>query len=179
LLSVDPLVLVVGGVQLSVAEPVLLPAALTAMLKDGSEVRLVPSLALIVMPEYVPTCAAVGVPVSAPEEVLNVAHAGRFVIDQVSVRPSGSEPVGRNAYALPAVTEVGGVPLSTGGRLVEPPLLPERDEVIENAGKVAVPVALFTVMRMFDQVPGVAGTTPSIFPEYTENTAHEGLLTME
>ena len=50
-LTAVPLVFVVGGVQLSVAEPLLLPAAFTAMLKDGSEVRLVPSLALIAMPE--------------------------------------------------------------------------------------------------------------------------------
>ena len=174
-----PLLLAVGGVQLSVAEPLLLPAALTAMLNDGSEVRFVPSLALIAMPEYVPTCEAVGVPVRAPEEVLNVAQLGRFVIDHVSVRPSGSEPVGRKAYALPAVTEVDGVPLNTGGRLVVPPLVLLVRVVIENAGSVAVPVALLTVMRMFDQVPGVAGVAPSIFPEYTENCAHEGLLTME
>jgi hypothetical protein len=131
------------------------------------------------MPEYVATCAAVGVPVSAPDVVLNVAQVGRFVIAQVSVRPSGSEPVGRNAYALPAVTDVAGVPLNTGGRLVVPPVLPERDDVIENAGKVAVPVALLTLIRMFPHVAGVAGTEPSSFPEYTENAAHEGLLTME
>jgi hypothetical protein len=141
---------------------------------------LVPSLALIAIPEYVPTCEAVGVPVSAPLAVLNVAQAGRFVIAHVSVRPSGSEPVGRNAYALPAVTDVAGVPLRTGGRLVVlPPVLPERVDVIENAGKEAVPVALLTVITIFDQVAGVAGTVPSIFPEYTEKTAHDGLLTME
>jgi hypothetical protein len=149
------------------------------MLNDGSDVRLVPSLALITMPEYVPTCDDVGVPVSAPLAVLKFAQAGRFVIDQVSVRPSGSEPVGRNAYALPAVTEVGGVPLNTGARLVVVPPLVERVDVIENGASEAVPVALLTLMRMFDQVAGVPGTVPSSLPEYTENTAHDGLLTIE
>ena len=65
----------VGGVQLSVAEPLLLPALLTATLNAGSEVRLVPSLALITMLEYVPTFDAVGVPVNAPLVVLKVAQA--------------------------------------------------------------------------------------------------------
>jgi hypothetical protein len=34
------------------------------------------------------------VPVSAPLEALKVAQLGLFVIDQASVRPSGSEPEG-------------------------------------------------------------------------------------
>ena len=50
-----PFVLRVGGVQLSVAAPLLVPGLLTATLKAGSEVRLVPSLALITMFEVVPT----------------------------------------------------------------------------------------------------------------------------
>src|SRR5688500_11539016 len=141
------------------------------MLNDGSEVRFVPSLALITMLEYVPTLVAVGVPVSAPVEVLKVAQAGRLLIDHVSARPSGSEPVGRNAYALPATTDVDGVPLSTGARLVvELPVC----VAIEKAGSDAVPVLLRTEIRMLDQVPGVAGVAPSSLPVYTENVAHDG-----
>ena len=89
------MVAVVGGVQLRLAEPLLLPAAVTAMLNARSEVRLVPSLAVIVTLENVPTFDALGVPVSAPVVVLKEAQLGRLAIDQVSARPSGSEPVGR------------------------------------------------------------------------------------
>jgi hypothetical protein len=148
------------------------------MLKARSEVRLVPSLAEITILENVPTFEEVGVPVSAPVDVLNAAQLGRFAIDQVSVRPSGSEPVGRNEYALPTVTEVAGVPLTTGARLVVPPL-DLATTAMENAGKLAVPVALLTEMRMFEYVPGVVGVAPSRRPVYTENLAHAGLLTME
>jgi hypothetical protein len=80
---------------------------------------------------------------------------------------------------LPATTDVDGVPLRTGARFVVPPPDVPLATWIENAGKVAVPVLLLTVIRMFDHVPGVAGVTPSSRPEYTENCAHDGLLTIE
>ena len=91
---------------------------------------------------------------------------------------------------LPTVTDVGGVPLTVGARLVvlpppvSPPVLPPpvpgavREAAIANAGNVAVPVLLRTVMRMFDQVPSVFGM-PSSRPVYTENCAQPGRLTME
>src|SRR5690606_10781894 len=122
------------------------------MLNAGSAVRCVPSLAAIVMLEYVPTCDALGVPVNAPVVVLNEAHAGRLVIDQLSARPSGSEPDGRKLYALPTAIEVAGVPVTTGARLLpEPPLppplppspVPRFDTTrTENGGRLAVPVRL-------------------------------------
>jgi len=68
------------------------------------------------------------------------------------------------------------VPLRTGGRFV---VEPARYVAIENAGSEAVPVLLRTEIRMLDHVPGVAGVAPSSLPVYTENLAHEGLLTME
>ena len=80
-------------------------------------------------------------PVNAPLVVLKLAQLGRLVIDQVSVRPSGSEPLGRNAYALPYTTDLDGVPLSTGGRFV---VELARIVVIENAGSLVVPVLLRT-----------------------------------
>jgi hypothetical protein len=74
----------------------------------------VPSLTLITMFEKLPV--DVGVPVSRPVVALNVAHAGRFVIANVSVLPSGSLAVGVNEYAVPTMAEVGGVPEIVGAR---------------------------------------------------------------
>ena len=42
----------------------------------------------------VPTLLAVGVPCNRPVVVLNVAHEGAFVIENVNVLPSGSLAVG-------------------------------------------------------------------------------------
>ena len=58
---------------------------------------------------------APGVPCNVPFVGLNVAQAGRFVMLKVSVPPSGSLAVGVNAYAVPAVTNVGGTPVIVGG----------------------------------------------------------------
>jgi hypothetical protein len=44
--------------------------------------------------EYVPTCAAVGVPARRPLEVLKVAHDGVLVMLKVSLSPSASLAVG-------------------------------------------------------------------------------------
>jgi hypothetical protein len=68
--------------------------ALTAIAKAGKEALSVPSLTLITMFEKLPV--DVGVPVSRPVVALNVAHAGRFVIANVSVLPSGSLAEGVN-----------------------------------------------------------------------------------
>jgi hypothetical protein len=54
----------------------------------------VPSLTLIMMLEYVPTSAAVGVPLSWPVLVLKVAHEGLLLIEKVSGLPLGSVVVG-------------------------------------------------------------------------------------
>jgi hypothetical protein len=48
------------------------------MANDGSEALLVPSLTVMMMLEYVPVCALVGVPLSLPFDVLKLAHAGLF-----------------------------------------------------------------------------------------------------
>ena len=52
--------------------------AVTLIPNAGSDVVRVPSLTLITMPDYAPTFALVGVPVSAPVAVLKLAHAGLF-----------------------------------------------------------------------------------------------------
>ena len=70
------------------------PPAATVIEKDGSEVFREPSLALMTMPDVVPTLLLAGVPESLPVEVLKLAHAGRLAMDHVSARPSGSLPDG-------------------------------------------------------------------------------------
>ena len=110
----------VGGVQLRVAEPVVVVDD-TTIANAGREAVRLPSLTLMLMFEYVPVCALLGVPDSLPVVVLNVAQAGLFVMLNVSVLPSGSFAVGVNAYATPVLTDVGGVPEIVGGLFVVPP----------------------------------------------------------
>ena len=76
LLSDEPSVFRVGGVQLSVAEP--FAVSLTAIENAGSVADALPSLTLIVTFAYEPACALVGVPDRRPVDVLNVAQEGRF-----------------------------------------------------------------------------------------------------
>jgi hypothetical protein len=57
--------------------------AVTVMVNDGSEDVFWPSLTLITMFEKVPTFEAEGVPLSAPVVVLNEAHDGIPVIENV------------------------------------------------------------------------------------------------
>ena len=64
------------------------------MVNAGSAALEVPSLTLIMMFEYVPTLAAVGVPLSWPVLVLKAAHEGWLAIEKVSVLPLGSVVVG-------------------------------------------------------------------------------------
>ena len=141
-----PFVLRVGGVQLSVAEPVV-DVVDTTIANVGSETVEVPSLTLMRMFENVPVCALLGVPDSLPVVVLNAAQAGLFAMLNVSVLPSGSRAVGVNAYATPVRTEVGGVPEIVGGWFVVPP---EVLTVIENAGSEAVATPSLTLMMMFE-----------------------------
>jgi hypothetical protein len=91
---------------------------------------------------YVPTCVDVGVPCKRPVVVLNVAHVGLFVIEYVSVLPSGSLAVGWNEYAVPAVTDVGGAPDITGGRFGA------GFTAIENAGNAALALPSLTLITM-------------------------------
>lgn len=129
-----PSVLRVGGVQLSVALP--LPpddAAETTIANAGSEAVDLPSLTRIVMPLLVP--AAVGVPASLPVEVLNDAHEGLFAMLKVSASPFASLAVGVNAYAVPTVAEVPGVPVIVGAEFEPDPDEPETVRL--NQGRAA------------------------------------------
>jgi len=54
----------------------------------------VPSLTAMVMFEYVPTCAELGLPDSSPVEVLKVAQLGPLTIANVSALPAASLALG-------------------------------------------------------------------------------------
>ena len=88
----------VGAVQLSVTLPVAL--SVTAMGNEGRDALVLPSLTLMLMFEYVPTSAAVGVPDSSPVELLKLAQLGAFLMLNVKVPPLGSVVVGREAIGI-------------------------------------------------------------------------------
>ena len=84
----------VGGIHESVALPTTTSA--TVIEKALSEALAWPSETEILMPEYVATSEALGVPVTRPVDALNVAHAGRPVTENVSVSLFGSLAEGWN-----------------------------------------------------------------------------------
>src|SRR5262245_33406420 len=91
---------------------------LTMIENAGSCAVAWPSLTPMTMLLFVPTSLAVGMPCNCPVVVLNVAHAGLFVIENVSASPSRSVAVGVNAYCTPTDALVGAVPLIVGGEFV-------------------------------------------------------------
>ena len=130
------------------ADPV--ASAVTERLNAPSDALAVPSVTLITMPVVIPTSPAPGVPCSKPVEVLNVAHAGRFAMLNVSVLPSASAAVGRNEYSVPCSTDVAGAPEIVGARFVGT-LVPLT--VIANAGSEALAEPSLALMTMFENVP--------------------------
>ena len=89
-----PAVTEVDGVPLIVGARLAGPAPVTVIANGVSPLLVRPSLTRISMFEYVPTCAAVGVPVSCPVELLKVAHAGRLMMPKRSGSPLPSLAVG-------------------------------------------------------------------------------------
>ncbi len=71
-----------------------LATALTVIENGASEVLSEPSLAVMMMFDVVPAAVLDGVPESRPEALLKPAHDGLLAMDQISVWPSGSDPVG-------------------------------------------------------------------------------------
>ena len=96
----------------------LLPVASTVIEKGGSELLSLPSLTLMTMFDVVPSLEMPGAAVSRPVFVLNAAHAGRFLIEKVSLLPSGSLATGMKLYVSRATTEVAGMPEMVGARLL-------------------------------------------------------------
>jgi hypothetical protein len=115
----------IGGVPLMAGA--LLPVA-TLIEKGASEALAVPSDTEIVTPlKVMPTKLLLGVPDKRPVVVLNAAQAGLLATENVSAFPSASVALGWNAYACPAVTDVGGVPLMTGAWLPVATLIEKGD----------------------------------------------------
>ncbi len=114
-MSALPSVLVVGAVQLTVAEPV--ATCSTASENAGSEADAVPSDTEMMMFANVAMSVSAGVPESRPVAVLNVAQAGRFWMLNVSVLPSGSLALGWNEYGVSTLIDSSGVPEMVGARL--------------------------------------------------------------
>jgi hypothetical protein len=102
----------VGGVPLIVGAR--FGGALTTIENAGNEAESLLSLTLMTMLLNVPMLLAPGVPVSAPVFTLNVAHVGRFAIENVSGSESASAAVGWKLYATACVAVVGGEPLIVG-----------------------------------------------------------------
>lgn len=86
----------VGGTHDNVTGAVVDVDCTTLIAKAGSDLVAMPSLTLMTIFEYVPTCDEDGVPVSLPVLLLNEAQAGFILILKVSLLPSGSDAVGWN-----------------------------------------------------------------------------------
>jgi hypothetical protein len=89
------------------------PAALTTMLKAVRGTVVTPSETLMMMLLKVPSTD--GVPVSEPVVALNDAQFGLFWMLKDSVAPVPPAAVGVNAYTVPTVAVVEGVPTMVGG----------------------------------------------------------------
>lgn len=152
--------------------------AFTVRSNAGKETRSVPSVTEMTIPRVIPTLLAPGVPVSAPDEVLNVAQAGLFTIENVSVSPSASAADATKLYAEPCVTWVAGVPEIVGGRFAG-----AGDDaaftVRSKAGSDLLALPSDTAMTM----PRVTATSaaagvPVSAPDAVLKLAQEGLLTI-
>src|SRR4029079_13320474 len=133
-----------------------------------------PSLTLMMMFEYVPVCALLGVPDSLPVVALKVAHAGFLLMLNVSVSLFASFAVGVNEYRLPATTDFGGVPLIVGAELPVP-----EPTVIEKPGSDAlIPLLSVTGRMIYDHVPTLLLVgVPDSRPVEVLNANHAGLFT--
>jgi hypothetical protein len=141
----------------------------TVIEKGASETFFEPSVTMIVMFEYVPTLAAVGVPLRAPDTELNAAHAGLFAMLKRTGSPSASLTLGWNAYVAPTSAVVAGEPEMTGAVLLR---LVARIEKLLSA-RVLIPS--LTVMLMLVHQPTVIGV-PESCPVDVLKLAHAGLL---
>jgi hypothetical protein len=173
--SVVPSVLRVGGVQLSVAAPVVpLVAEETTMPNAGSDAVEVPSVTRIVMELKVPV--AVGVPARRPVAVSKVAQDGRFTMLNVSRSPFGSRAVGVKLYAVPTLAVVGGVPLIVGAVELPPP--PEAGLITMLNHSDAEVTPSVTMTATLENVPAAVGV-PEIRPVEVLNVAQDGRLRTE
>ncbi len=142
--------------------------ATTLIENAGSDDEYVPSLTLMTMPPWIPTSLAWGVPDNWPVKLLNDAQLGRFCTLNVIGSLFGSDAVGTNEYAVPAVTDGDGLPLIVGVAFAALTL-------IEKAGREAVETLSLTVIAMFEYVPSSPGcAVPESSPVDKLNVAQPG-----
>jgi hypothetical protein len=122
------------------------------------------------MPEVVPTSPAPGVPLRLPVDVLKLAQAGLLLMLNVSVSLSASLAVGVNAYAVPCITAVGGLPEIVGARF-------GCVTTIEKAANAVAALPSLTLIVMVANVPAALGV-PVSAPLLVLNEAQEGLFAM-
>jgi hypothetical protein len=139
----------------------------------GKAAVAVPSLTEIEMFANVPV--AVGVPDSLPVCASKAAHAGRFVTLNVNGLPSGSLAVGVKVYALPTITDVGGVPVIVGGRFVGVVSV----TVTSNGGSsvCVAPSDTHTTTPRWRPMFVRLGE-PESCPVFESNVAHDGFASM-
>ena len=104
-------------------------------------------------------------------EVLNDAHDGLLVIENVSASPFASEAVGRKLYAEPTATERAGEPLITGALLE----VVELETIMLKAPNEVVALPSLTLMMMLLWVPVAVGVPASV-PVEVEKVAQLGLF---
>src|SRR5579883_834466 len=172
LVSAEPLVLRVGSVQASVAEPFVC-AALTLIVKGASAAEAVPSLALMVMLASV--CALAGVPESWPVAMLKLAQLGLLLTENDSVFPAESLAVGVKEYAEPATTLLAGVPVMV---TVEEPPLAAVTAMLNHSSAVVLPSAAAIAMLPYFPTLAAVGV-PLSCPFLALKVAQAGLLTTE
>jgi len=127
----------------------------------------------------VPACVAAGVPVSEPVAVLKIAQDGLFATLNASALPSASLALGVNAYALPVVTAVGGVPEMTGA-VFTGAATGAAVTVTLNAGRELRRAPSETLMPMLEYVPACAAEgVPDSVPVLLLKVAHAGLFEIE
>ncbi len=113
---------------------------------------------------------ACGVPDNTPVTVLNDAQPGRFCTLNVIGSLFGSDAVGTNEYAAPAMTDDDGVPPIVGVAFAA-------ITVIEKAGKEAAETLSDTLMAMSVYVPSSPGCgVPESCPVDELNVAQPGLF---
>jgi hypothetical protein len=93
-LYAEPTATEVAGEPLITGGELVVVVDVTVRVNDARDAVRDPSDTVILMPDVVP--AALGVPLSFPVPVLNVAHEGLFEMENLSVLPSGSFAVGVN-----------------------------------------------------------------------------------
>lgn len=89
-----PTVALVEGVPEMTGARFVVVAALTVIENAAKLADRLPSDAVMTMPEVVPTCELLGVPLKRPVVLLKLAHVGLFVMENASVSPFESRAVG-------------------------------------------------------------------------------------